>query len=148
MIGFLAGAVVLFMTIFAIIQLAFLWAGQGAVDTAAHFAARKFSLIARSDFRKAKEAALQEAASLCRHRFGGNFETAGFTSLDFSRGGEEGHSSGAAAGDAFRVRLTHGVELIVPWIDRILYAVAPVPKTQIGGKYYFMLRATRWVTVE
>ncbi len=148
MIGFLVGAAVLAMALFAIVQLAFLWAGQGAVETAAHFAARKFSLIARSDIRKAKEAALAEAVSLCRHRFGGRWETAGFTSLDFSRGGTDEASPRAKAGEAWRVRLTHGVELVVPWIDRILYAVAPVPKTRIGEKYYLVLRASRWVTVE
>jgi hypothetical protein len=63
MIGFLIGAVVLATMIFSLVQLAFLWAGQGAVETAAHFAARKFALHARTDVRMAKVSALAEAVS-------------------------------------------------------------------------------------
>ncbi|NJD62021.1 MAG: hypothetical protein FIA93_04790 [Deltaproteobacteria bacterium] len=148
MIGFLIGAVVLATMIFSIIQFAFLWAGQGAVETAAHFAARKFALTARADVRKAKVSALAEAVSLCRNRIGGNWESAALTSLNFALNGEDTSPVRAVAGEAYRIRLTHGVELIVPWIDRMLFFLAPVPKTRVGDKYYLFLQATRWVTVE
>lgn len=148
MVEFLAAGSVLVVLLFSIIQFALLWASQGAVETAAHFAARKFALSARIDTRKAREAALAEASSLCRHRPGGRAASASLTSLDFSRGDGGGQSSGARSGDAYRVRVTHWVELVVPWVDRILFAVAPVRKTAIGGKYYLVLGATRWVTVE
>lgn len=148
MIGFLIGAVVLATIIFSLIQFAFLWAGQGAVETAAHFAARKFALNARTDVRKAKISALAEAVSLCRNRIGGNWEAIALTSLNFAPNGEDGSPERAVAGEAYRIRLTHGVELIVPWIDRMLFLLAPVPKTRVGGRYYLFLQATRWVTVE
>lgn len=148
MIGFLVGTVVLATTIFSVIQLLFLWAGQGAVETAAHFAARKFAVNARTDLRKAKTAALAEAASLCRNRPGGKWESAAVTSLDFAQDGNTSRAAGALPGDAYRIRLTHGVELIVPWVNRLLFSLAPVPKTRIGGKYYLLLNATRWATVE
>lgn len=148
MIGFLIGAVVLATMIFSLIQFAFLWAGQGAVETAAHFAARKFALNARTDVRKAKVSALAEAVSLCRNRVGGNWESAALTSLNFAPNGEDASPERAFAGEAYRVRLTHGVELIVPWIDRMVFLLAPVPKTRLGDRYYLFLQATRWVTVE
>lgn len=148
MIGVLIGSVVLAGMIFSILQLAFLWAGQGAVETAAHFAARKFALNARADFRSAKAAALAEASALCRNRPGGNWETAAFTSLDFARNGEDDSAIGALPGEAYRIRLTHGIELIVPWVDRILYLLAPVPKACVGTRHYLFFHATRWVTVE
>ncbi|MBI5577317.1 MAG: hypothetical protein HY896_13275 [Deltaproteobacteria bacterium] len=160
MVGFLIGATVLLTAIFGIIQLLFLWSCQGAVETAAHFAARKFAINARADYRKARTAALAEAASLCRHRIGGNLQSAALTSLDIARDGNNAPAassasasastlpSAAAPGEAYKIRLTHGVELIVPWVDRVLYSIAPVPKTQIGGKYYLLLNATRWATVE
>jgi hypothetical protein len=148
MIGFLIGAVVLATMIFALVQFAFLWAGQGAVETAAHFAARKFALHARTDVRMAKVSALAEAVSLCRDRIGGNWESVALTSLNFALNGEDASPERAVAGDAYRVRLTHGVQLIVPWIDRMLFLLAPVPKTRVGDRYYLFLQATRWVTVE
>ena len=61
MVEFLAAGVILGALVFSIIQCALLWAGQGAVETASHFAARKFALTARADCRRAKEAALAEA---------------------------------------------------------------------------------------
>jgi hypothetical protein len=148
MIGFLIGTVAIATLTFSIIQFGFLWAGQGAVETAAHFAARKFALDARADFGKAKASALAEASSLCRNRPGGKWESAALTSLDFSRDGEDAHPARAFSGEAYRIRLTHGIELIVPWIDRILFLLAPGPKICIGKKYYLLLHATRWVTVE
>lgn len=148
MIGFLVGAVVFATLAFAIIQFAFLWAGQGAVETAAHFAARKFALNARADVRSAKAFALAEASTLCRNRPGGNWETAALTSLNFARNGGDAAEARALPGEAYRIELRHGVELIVPWINRILFDLAPIPKVRIGNKYYLLLHATRWVTVE
>ncbi|MBI5419160.1 MAG: hypothetical protein HZA60_03630 [Deltaproteobacteria bacterium] len=148
MIGFLVGSIVLATLIFSIIQFAFLWAGQGAVETAAHFAARKFALNARLDIRKAKSVALSEASFLCRQRPGGKWESAALTSLDFAREGEDSSATRAVTGEAYRVRLTHWVELVVPWVDRVLFTVAPVRKAKLGDKYYLLLHATRWVTVE
>jgi hypothetical protein len=46
------------------------------------------------------------------------------------------------------VRLSHGVELDVPWIDRILYSLSPGRKFRLGDRYYLMLQSDRWVTVE
>ena len=148
MIGFLVGAVIIAAMTFSIIQFAFLWAGQGAVETAAHFAARKFALNARADFRSAKASALAEASSLCKDRPGGKWESAALTSLNFARNGEDDPATRALSGEAYRIHLTHGVELIVPWINRILFILAPIPKVCVGNKYYLFLHATRWVTVE
>jgi len=148
MIGFLIGSMVIAAMTFSIIQFAFLWAGQGAVETAAHFAARKFALNARVDFRSAKASALAEASSLCKDRPGGKWESAALTSLNFARNGEDDLVTRALTGEAYRIHLTHGVELIVPWINRILFLLAPIPKVCVGNKYYLFLHATRWVTVE
>jgi hypothetical protein len=148
MIGFLIGATVFLAAIFSIIQLLILWTCQGAVETAAHFAARKFAINARADYRKARSAALAEAISLCRNRPGGNLQGTAVTSLDIARDGRDSSAMAAAAGDAFKIRLTHGVELFVPWIDRLLFDIAPVPKMKIGNKYYLLLNSTRWATVE
>jgi hypothetical protein len=148
MIAFLVGTAVMSAMVFSIVQFSFLWAGQGAVETAAHFAARKFAITARTDFHLAKASALAEAASLCRNRPGGRWETSTLTSVNFSRNGENVTTTRAFPGEAYRICLTHGIELIVPWMNRILYFIAPVPKVRIGEKYYLFLRATRWVTVE
>lgn len=148
MIGFLVSALVFAAMTFSIIQFAFLWAGQGAVETAAHFAARKFALNARADFRSAKASALAEAASLCRNRPGGKWASAALTSLNFARNGEDANHIRALPGEAYRIQVNHGVELIVPWINRVLFLLAPFPKICIGNKYYLLLHATRWVTVE
>jgi hypothetical protein len=142
----LAGTLLLFLTL-AVIQLSLLWAGKGAVDTAAHLAARSFARSAREDFRKAREGAFIEAFRLCRERPGGSLGTAGLTALDITRDGKRG-TGGAAAGDAVCVRLTHGIELVVPWVDRILFALFPGKKLALGDRRYLMLQATRWVTVE
>lgn len=148
MIGFLIGTVIIAAITFSIIQFAFLWAGQGAVETAAHFAARKFALNARADYLSAKASALAEATSLCKNRPGGKWESAALTSLNFARNGDDDHTTRALPGEAYRIRLTHGIELIVPWINRIMFLLAPIPKACVGEKYYLFLHATRWVTVE
>jgi hypothetical protein len=148
MIEFIAGTFLVGTMIFSIIQFGFLFAGQGAVETAAHFAARKFALNARTDLRQAKTEALAEASSLCRNRPGGSWEDTALTSIQFSLGGTEEAASPARSGEAYKVRLTHGVELIVPWVNRMLFLLAPVPKIRIADKYYLLLHATRWVTVE
>ncbi len=145
---FLAAGIILGAVLFSLIQCALLWAGQGAVETASHFAARRFALAARIDCRKAREAALAEAMLMCRNRPGGRSARAAMTTLDFSRNGTDGAPAKAIPGDAYRVRLTHWVELAVPWIDRLLFSLASCPKTRLGGRYYLGLQATRWVTVE
>lgn len=147
-VEFLAAGTILAVLLFATIQLALLWAGRGAVETAAHFAARKFALNARTDIRTAQSAALAEASLLCRNRPGARWADAAMTKIDFSRNGRAGTLRHAVAGEAFQVRLTHWFELVVPWVDRVLYAVAPGEKTQIGNRYYLALKTTRWVTVE
>ncbi|MBI5905504.1 MAG: pilus assembly protein [Deltaproteobacteria bacterium] len=147
MIEFLVAGVPFLFLLLAMIQLSLLWAGKGAVDTAAHLAARKFARIAREDFRKAREAAYLEAFRTCRNRPGGSLGTAALTALDVTRDGERG-ANRAAAGDAMCVRLTHGIELVVPWIDRILYHLSPGKKVRLGGRYYLMFQSSRWVTVE
>ncbi len=148
MLEYLAAGIVLGALAFSLVQCALLWAGQGAVETASHFAARKFALSARVDCRKAREAALAEAMLMCRNRPGGNSAQAAMTTLDFSRNGTGITPVKANPGDAYRVRLTHWVELAVPWIDRLLFSLASCPKTRIGDRYYLGLQATRWVTVE
>jgi hypothetical protein len=118
------------------------------VETAAHFAARKFAIHARIDLRKAKEAALAEAATICLHRPGGRWGKAQLTSIDFSRQESGKPVRAPGAGDAYRLLITHGVELSVPWANRILYAIAPVKKTRIRDQYFLLLQASRLVTVE
>src|SRR4030067_2784175 len=90
MMEFLVGCSVLLLLAMGTIQLSLLWSGQGAVETAAHFAARKFALHARTDFRKAKAVALAEASSICLHRFGGGWGSAHPTAIDFSLQGPGG----------------------------------------------------------
>jgi len=148
MVEFLFGGTVLLMVVMGAIQLSLLWAGQGAVETAAHFAARKFALHARIDIRKAKEAALAEAASFCLHRPGGKSGSTRLTSIEFSRQGKGNPAHYALPGEAYCLRLTHWLELSVPWINRILYAIAPVKKTRTKEQYFLLLHSSRWVTVE
>lgn len=148
MMGFLIGGSALLLLLMGIIQLSLLWAGQGAVETAAHFAARKFALHARKDYRKAKAIALAEASSLCLHRPGGKWGSAQLTSIDFFRRGTGNTPQSALPGEAFRVRLTHWVELCVPWVNRILFVIAPVKKARINEGYFLLLQSSRWVTVE
>ncbi len=143
----LAGPV-LILFLMGIIQLSLIWAGQSAVETASHFAARKFALLARIDFRNAKAAALAEASSMCVQRPGGTWGTTRLTTIDFDRRGTKGVAQTASAGDAFCIRLTHGVELFVPWVNGILYLLSPTGKTRIGDRYFLLLRSARWVTVE
>jgi len=147
MIEFLLAGVPLLLLMMAIVQLSLLWAGKSAVDTAAHLAARKFARVAGTDFRKARETAFLEAFRICRNRPGGTLGSAAMTALDVTRDGERG-ADRAAAGEALCVRLTHGVELIVPWIDRILFSLSPGKKVRVGNHFYLMLQSTRWVTVE
>lgn len=148
MLEFMAAGTALGVLLFAVIQVALLWGGQGAVETAAHFAARKFALTARGDIRKAKEAALSTASSHCRNRLGGRHATAALTSIDFSRMNGNPCSAKAGAGDAFLLKLTHWMELDVPWIDGLLFRLAPCQKARIGKKYYVGIQASRLVTVE
>lgn len=147
MTEFLLAGVPLLLLILAIVQLSLLWAGKSAVDTAAHLAARKFALTAREDFRKAREMAFLEAFRVCRNRPGGTFGSAAMTALDVTKDGAQG-ANRAEAGEALCVRLTHGVELVVPWIDRILFVLSPGKMIRLGDHYYLMMRSTRWVTVE
>jgi len=148
MMEFLVGGSALLLLVMGSIQLSLLWAGQGAVETAAHFAARKFALHARTDFRKAKEAALAEAASLCLHRPGGKWGATQLTSIEFSRHGKENPSHSARPGEAYCLRLTHWLELHVPWVNRILFSITPGKKALIKGQYFLLLQSSRWVTVE
>ena len=148
MMEFLVGCSVLLLLAMGTIQLSLLWSGQGAVETAAHFAARKFALHARTDFRKAKAVALAEASSICLHRFGGKWGSAHLTSIDFSRQGTGNPPQSAREGEAFCLRLTHWVELCVPLVNRILYAIAPVKKARINEQYFLLLQSSRWVSVE
>jgi hypothetical protein len=125
MIEFLVAGVPLLLLLLAMVQLSLLWAGKGAVDTAAFL----------------------EAFRTCRNRPGGSLGSAALTALDVTRDGERG-ADRASAGDAMCVRLTHGVELVVPWIDRILFHLSPGKKVRLGDRYYLMLQSSRWVTVE
>lgn len=147
MTEFLLAGVPLLLLILTIVQLSLLWAGKSAVDTAAHLAARKFARTAREDFRKAREMAFLEAFQVCRNRPGGTFGSAAMTALDVTKDGEQG-ANRAEAGEALCVRLTHGVELVVPWIDRVLFVVSPGKMIRLGDHYYLMMRSSRWVTVE
>ena len=147
MIEFLLAGIPLLLLLLAIVQLSLLWAGKSAIDTAAHLASRKFARIAREDFRKARETAFLEALQVCRNRPGGSFGSAAMTSLAVTRDGEQG-ADRADAGDALCVRLTHGIELVVPWIDRLLFLLSPGRKIRLGDHYYLMMQSTRWVTVE
>ena len=147
MIEFLLAGIPLLFLMLAIVQLSILWAGKSAVDTAAHLAARKFARVARDDFPKAREMAFLEAFQVCRNRPGGSLGSAAMTALDVTKDGDQG-ASRAAAGEAVCVCLTHGVELVVPWIDRLLFTLSPGKKLRLGDRYYLMLQSTRWVTVE
>lgn len=148
MVEFLVGGSALLLLVLGTIQLSLVWAGQSAVETAAHFAGRKFALHARTDFRKARKAALAEAASVCLHRPGGKWGSAQLTSIEFSRHEKGNPLQSAQPGDAYCLRLTHWVELCVPWVNRILFAVAPGKKARIKEQYFLLLQSSRWVTVE
>jgi hypothetical protein len=147
MIEFLLAGIPLLLLMLAIVQLSLLWAGKSAIDTAAHLAARKFARVAREDFRKAREAAFLEALQVCRNRPGGSLGSAAMTALDITKDGERGVRR-ADAGEALCVRLTHGIELVVPLIDRLLFLLSPGRKLRLGDHYYLMMQSTRWVTVE
>lgn len=147
MIEFILAGVPLLLMVLAIVQFSLLWAGKSAVDAAAHLAARKIAQAGRNDYRRAREAAFKEAFRFCRNRFGGSLGSAAMTTLDVTRDGERG-AERAVPGDALCVRLTHGVELIVPWIDRLLYQLSPGRMVRVENRYYLMLQSTRWVTVE
>lgn len=139
---------VLLLLIFSAIQISLLWAGQGSIDTAAHFAAREFAQSARADTGKAKRAALARATALCRMRPGVRYAKTSLTSLVFSREGSGRGPGAPASGEAYRVTLKHWVELAIPVANRLLFALAPVEKARIGGRYFLVLHATRFVTVE
>lgn len=147
MVEFLLAGIPLLLLVMAILQLSLLWMGKGAVDTAAHLAARKFARAARVDFRNARQEAFLEAYRSCRNRPGGSLSSAFLTTLEITSDGDR-LAERADAGDALCVRLSHGVELVVPWIDRILYSLSPGRKFRLGDRYYLMLQSDRWVTVE
>lgn len=147
MFEFLLAGIPLLLLVMAILQLSLLWMGKGVVDTAAHLAARKFARIARVDFRNARQEAFIEAYRACRNRPGGSLSSAAMTTLQITSNGDR-RADRADAGDALCVRLSHGVELVVPWVDRILYALSPGRKFRLGNRYYLMLQSDRWVTVE
>jgi hypothetical protein len=147
MTGFLLAVVPLTIFLMAILQFSLLWMGKGAVDAAAHLAARKFARSARADFRGARQAAFLEACSNCRNRPGGSLASMSMTRLEIA-GREDRRTERAIQGEPLCVRLTHGVELIVPWIDRILYSLSPARMVRMGNRYYMMLQSERWVTVE
>jgi hypothetical protein len=147
MIEFLLAAIPLLLLVLATAQLSLLWVGKGAVDTAAHLSARKFARIARADLRTARVAALAEALETCRNRPGGSLGSVALTTLDIASDSDR-RIERATAGDPIRLRLTHGVELVVPWIDRIFYALSSGKKIRVGDRYYLMLQSERWVTVE
>lgn len=145
---FLLAGIVLLLLIVTIVQLAFLLSGKGAVETAAHFAARRFALSARIDFRRAKAEAFSEASSMCRHRIGGNYTSLTMTTLDLFAPDGTRADGPAKQGEAYQVTLSHWVELVVPWANRILFAIAPVKKVRLGERFYFVFASSRLVTVE
>lgn len=148
MVEFLLAGIVMLILIVIVVQLAFLLSGKGAVETAAHFAARRFALTARCDFQRAKSAAFTEASSMCRHRIGGNYTNLTMTTLDLFAADGTRADGPARTGEAYQVTLSHWVELVVPWANRILFAVAPVRKVRLGERYYFVFASSRLVTVE
>lgn len=145
---FLIAGTVLLLFIFTIIQLAFLLSGKGAVETAAHFGARKFALSARKNIQKAKASALSEASMICRHRIGGNYTNLTMTTLEFFAPDGSPAEGVARTGDAYQVNLSHWVELVVPWANRILFTIVPIKKVRLGERFYFIFNASRLVTVE
>jgi len=147
MIGFLVAAAPLLVFLLSIFQISLLWMGKGVLDTAAHLAARKFARTARLNFQNARQEAFLEAFRTLRNRPGGLLASVELTTLDITLDGKKG-TDRAAAGEALCIRLTHGVELIVPWVDRLLYILFPCKKLQLGGRYYLLLETARWVTVE
>jgi len=147
-VEFLFAGVAAVLILLAVIQLAFLWTGKGAVETAAHFAARRFALSARRGVTPARSAALAEASLLCRLRPAAGTADTALTTLEVTPRTGGCVPSRASSGDAFELRLTHWVELVVPLANRVLFELAPGDKTRLGTRYYVAFRATRWVTVE
>ena len=147
MTEFLLAGVPLLLLLMAILQLSLLWIGKGTIDTAAHRAARKLARSARIDLSNARQEAFLEASRTCLDRPGASMASVAMTALDVTRDGGR-KAERAAAGDALCVRLTHGVELLVPWVDRIVFLLFPGPKTRLGDRYYLMLQSSRCVTVE
>jgi len=147
MFEFLLAGIPLLLFLMMILQLSLLWIDKGTVDTAAHFAARKLARTARINFENARQEAFHEAWQTCLSRPGGSLASMSMTTLDITRDCER-KTDRAVAGDALCVRLTHGVELIVPWANWFLFLLSPGPKTSIENRYYLMLQSTRWVTVE
>jgi hypothetical protein len=144
----MVAAFTLLLLLSGTIQVALLLAGRSAVETAAHFAARTFALKARNDYRKAREASLAEASRLCLQRPGASLSDAGFTTIDLTPE-NNGHSASCPlSGDAYVVRLRHGIELSVPFVDRVIYAVAPTPKMLVGDRRYLLFESARRVAVE
>lgn len=136
--------------LFGTIQTAFLVAGQGAVETAVHFAARTFALNARVDSRKAQENALSVASRHCILRPGASLLKPSITTVEIKETatGASPVKGNAKAGDTFFVKVRHGVELTVPMVDRIIFAFAPISKSVIGDRRILFLESTRLVEVE
>ena len=147
MVEFLLAGIPLLLFLMVILQFSLLWINKGVIDAAAHFAARKLALTARIDFEAARQEAFLEALLTCMNRPGGSLASVALTTLDITHDGER-KADRAAAGDALCVQLTHGVELIVPWVNWIIFSLSPGPKTNLGNRYYLMFQSTRWVTVE
>ena len=147
MLEFLLAGIPLLLFLMMILQLSLLWIDKGTVDAATHFAARKFARTARINFESARQEAFLEAWKICLNRPGGSLASMAMTTLDITRDGKQ-KVNRAAAGDALCVQLIHGVRLIVPWADWVLFNISSGPKTSIGNQYYLMLQSTRWVTVE
>ncbi|MEW6720168.1 MAG: hypothetical protein AB1346_06950 [Thermodesulfobacteriota bacterium] len=147
MTGLLVAVIPLTLFLMSIIQLSLLWMGKGAVDAAAHLAARKFARTARIDFHEARQAAFLEAYRNCQNRPGGSLASVAMTRLEIA-GKEDRRTDHTFPGEPLCVRLTHGVELIVPWVDRLLYSLSPGRMIRLGNRYYLMMQSERWVTVE
>jgi Flp pilus assembly protein TadG len=146
MVEFLAVASVLFLALLSLAQLSFLYAGKGAVETAAHFASRAFARAARANYPAARAEALRVAAEGCAKRPGGYSSTLSQTMVRMER--DDGQAPRPAAGETWVVRLTHAFELSVPVAGPLLYALAPLPKVRIGTRFLLYLRSARAVTVE
>ena len=146
MVEFLAVAALLVTTLLSVVQLSFLYAGKGAVETAAHFAARSFARTARTDYLRARTEALRVATEGCAIRPGGKGSSIAGTVVRVERA--DGVNVRPSEGEAWVVRLTHAFELTVPMVGPVLYAVAPVPKVRVGSRFLLYLRSARVVTVE
>ena len=146
MVEFLVIASILLLALLSLAQVSFLYAGKGAVESAAHFSARAFARRARADYGAARAEALRIAAEGCAKRPGGYVSPLSQTMVRMERA--DGDASRPSAGETWVVRLTHAFELSVPLAGPILYALAPLPKVRVGDRFLVYLRSARAVTVE